>query len=198
MMTTEDITIDPAIVAEIDVLERVIANRGDLSSETEETEAVKLTQHVKAHVNALEKQRKGHVEPMNSRVKQINGLFKPFTVRLMAVEAKLKAMIVASVQRRESANRAAIQAATQAAQVGGDATRHLDAIDDRALPPSTSLRQRWAFQVTDPALIPLEFWSPDPAKISTFLDRHTDFSRPPEIPGVAVTVEGSLTVRSGR
>jgi len=195
---SQDIMIEPSAIAEIDTLERVIGGRSDLHSEAQEQEAVAFTQRVKANANALERQRKSHVDPLNKRVKAINKLFQPYIARLSKLEAQLKALVVASVVRREAANRAALQAAIQAAQQGGDAGRHLDAIDDRQLPPATSLRKRWGFQIVNPALIPLQLWSPDPAKIAAYVDQFTDFDRPPEIPGVVVTVDGSLTVRAAR
>lgn len=190
----DDLDIDAQTLRDIDALEQVVA-LASVESEASEADATNVIRLIKDRLRALEDRRKLLTKPLNDRKREIDKFFKPYTSRLAQMEAALKRAIFASVQARETRNRESMLAAQAAAQTGAPVAPHLDAIDDRPLPPSTSIRRRWAYRVIDPAQVPGQYWSPDPAKIEAELAKHTDFARPPHIPGVEITVEGSVAVR---
>lgn len=194
----EDVEVDKQVIREIDAIEAAIQGR-EVTTEADEADAVKMIQIIKDRKKTLETSRKAHTKPLNDRKRAIDKLFRPYTKKLNDMEIELKAKVVRSQQARAEANRLAMQAAQQAAQSGAPTvSQHLDAIDDRPLPQHTSMRRFWQFEVTDPSKLPGQFWSPDPEKIKAELAKHTDFDRPPNIPGVKITVGGSLTVRQAK
>jgi len=58
-----------------------------------------------------------------------------------------------------------------------------------------SLRQEWAFEVTDPALVERGLCSPDPEKIAHVLKAYQPHETPHPIPGVRVFLRGKSVIR---
>jgi cell envelope opacity-associated protein A len=131
---------------------------------------------------AYEAKRTEVTKPLNAALKSVNSWFRPVQSALKDMEAlwSRKIVDVAMAARAEQARLIEEARATEAPAVMRES---LVAASESVIAPTTlTLRERWVFEVTDPAALPREYLCPDLAKIGAVVaalkDQHG-------IPGVA-------------
>lgn len=157
--------------------------------------AAQLLREVKAEQSLVEGERKKITKPLNDAAKATNALFKPVLTALEEAESALKGKIAGYMAAKQSANVAALQAASTAPTAMA-AAQSMDLYAPVAAPQGISVRQVTKFEVTDPDLVPRHLCSPDMQKISTELQKKSDkYGQPDLIPGVRVFQEPVVSSR---
>jgi hypothetical protein len=144
----------------------------NIASLQEREQALVDTRVVKALYDEAERKRRDIVDPLNTSVKKINALFKPFTSKCEEYEHHLKALVVAF---DDTAKRAAIAEVEKRAKKVEKASPQL-AADIReqaalhAVPQSEGVSSVtvWRARVTNESLIPREFLCVDEKKLSAY------------------------------
>lgn len=141
----------------------------DLSVENEVDQefAAEILRDVKESIRQVEEKRKEITVPLNNALNAVNGLFRPAREALEALEKGLKQKIAGYLERKELANRAALELAAKSDEVE-EAQQALALVDQSGPPKGVSVRYVWKFRVVDAELVPREYCSPDAKKIGAF------------------------------
>jgi hypothetical protein len=124
---------------------------------------------VKRKYKGFDEQEKSATKPINDSLKTIRGWFRAVKDPLAQLEHLLKNKIGSYEIAQRAEQRKALVAATESFQRGDQSTglALLAAVPERAVTPTTGVSSRAVvkFEILDPALVPCEFCSPDPAKL---------------------------------
>ena len=173
-----------------------------ISSDEEYEDAGNVLKKIKTMMKEVDAERDTHVRPLNEVVRATNALFKPATDFLKQAESVLKAAIGKYSQEKQAEQRRLLVAASEAAshqrvvdlsppQV---AVTLLQAATAAAVPrvEGISTREVLVWDMVDPALVPMAYCSPDPAKITAAVAAGVR-----DIPGVVFRTEVRVTARTG-
>lgn len=150
--------------------------------------------------NALEKQRKAFARPFAEVEKQIKALADRERAGLEDAKSRIQRLMTSYLdeqqrQRREAEARAA---EAERARLAVDPFGQPEApavLPGKVCRTMSSVREVWSFKIVNPALVPREFCSPDPAKIRACLaDLPTDGATP-EIAGIIVEKTTKIQAR---
>jgi len=134
-----------------------------------------VLREVKANFKSIDERRKEITVPLNAALNSVNGLFRPALDVLSRCEKNLKMKLAGYQERKELANRAALELAA-VAPTAEEAREAVQLVDQSGPPKGTSVRYVTKFRVVNPELVPREYCSPDPAKIKA--------AAPGTVPGV--------------
>lgn len=124
-------------------------------------------QEVRNRLKDLEARRKSVTQPLNQALREVNAWFKPARQHWEACKAALNTRLLEAQAQAQKAQDEAL-AAIQDAGGHVDATTLTQAHEAPQLPEGASVRQKASYTITDPAQVPRELCSPDPAKLVTF------------------------------
>ncbi len=152
-----------------------------------------LAKDARTNWKRLDERRTAITKPLLASKAQVDALFKPALSALKAIEDELKAKIGAYTSApREAAREAMAESAEQYA--AGETPTAI--IPEAPHAKGVSVTEYWDFEVTDPALVPREYCSPDPAKIKAGIwYANTPKTPPRPIPGVTFALKTQTVVR---
>jgi hypothetical protein len=172
-----------------------------IQSDDEYADAAEILKIVKHKFKVLDEERTISVKPLNDEVKEINAWFKPALERLKDCEAELKRIMgaysLAKQQEQQRILAEAAKAAEAALVTSSDPQQSVMALVQQATEAQAprvagvSVSRVWKWELVDPAQVPLEFWSIDPAKLDAAVKAGTR-----EIPGVRVYEDARVIARS--
>lgn len=136
----------------------------EITSESDNEFAAGLLREVKARGKSVDEERRKITDLQRAALNSVNALFRPALDGYVEAEKILKGKIAAYVVARDAANRVALEIAGSA-DTPEVAEQALSTLAAAAPPAGVSIRQVWKFEVTDEALVPREYCSPDPKKI---------------------------------
>ena len=172
-----------------------------IQSDDEYADAAEILKIVKHKFKVLDEERTISVKPLNDEVKEINAWFKPALERLKDCEAELKRIMgaysLAKQQEQQRILAEAAKAAEAALVTSSDPQQSVMALVQQATEAQAprvagvSVSRVWKWELVDPAQVPAEFWSIDPAKLDAAVKAGTR-----EIPGVRVYEDARVIARS--
>jgi hypothetical protein len=176
----------PEALAEI-----VVASDDDYRIVTE------LRTQARAERDALVKLRQDAAGPWKKVATTIEEMFRPSIRGLETIEAHMRAELEKHVVAKAQAEKAAREAAIEAAQAGDDGAM-VEALN-QSIELATPLgggRQamRWAVKRVAEDMLPDEYWTPDLAKLEAVAKAHKG-DDPPVVPGVIFEQVASVAVR---
>lgn len=121
--------------------------------------AYEITKEVKLKFKQLEELRTSITKPQNEALRKVNSLFKPAQDYYKQCEALLKNHIVDGIsylRKKQAETLATVALQTHTGDIAG-AKQTLAEIPDAVLPPNTSLRENWDFEVADLRQVPDEY-----------------------------------------
>lgn len=172
-----------------------------IQSDEEYEDAAELLKVVKHKFKVLDEERTVSVKPLNDEVREINAWFKPALDRLKDCEGELKKIMGAySLRKQEEQQRLlaeAAKAAEAALVTATDPQADVMALVQQATATQApkvagvSVSRIWKWELVDPAQVPMEYWSIDPAKLDAAVKAGAR-----EIPGVRVFEDARVIARS--
>lgn len=151
---------------------------------------------VKDKLKELKSKREEATRPMNAALKAIRGWFKPAEEFYTEAEGIWKEKIRDGLSALEARQRAALNAAAEAHQAG-DLSSVTEAMvvasqATASAPANVSIVRHWTFTITDEALIPREYLTPDLQKIGAVVRAMGDQAN---IPGVRADRDDTVVRR---
>ncbi len=180
-----------------------------ITSDEEYQEAADYLVIFKTKFNELEAIRTEHVKPLNTVVRGVNDVFKPATMMLKEMEARLKASMSAYALRKQAAQRALLAAAAEAAMAEIAAARVTDPPDVSDAPSEamTLIREAqsagpqkvegistssvWKWNFVNEGEVPAKYWSVDSRKIDAAVKAGIR-----DIPGVNIVEDIRIIARA--
>ncbi len=174
--------VEPIRAKHVDMAAQLV----DLKIESQEAVdfASKLLKQVKGAQKSIETARKTITQPMLEAKAEVDALHRPAKDACQAVEGILKKAITAYVDGQAAAQVAALEAGKHEAAL---------AVVQPELPSGVSTRTTWRWSITNPGLVPREYWVIDAAKIQAHVSTHKGQST---IPGVKVFPETGISAAS--
>lgn len=160
--------------------------------------AAEMLAEAKGHFKRLDDKRKTITQPLSDALKATRALFKPALDFYSECEATLKGKMGEAHQRAQAEQRAALTRASEAA-AGGDSgavDAALAVMDAAAEFPETDgvqYRSSWKFEITDEALIPREYLTPNLKLISGAVTHRKGAT---SIPGIRVFEDTIIASKS--
>ena len=152
---------------------------------------------VKSKAKALEEQRKEATQHLDKALKVIRGWFKPALDFYGQCETIWKLKIRDGFMALQQSQQAALQLAGQAHAAGNVTAVAQSMVAANAvavsLPANVSVVERWAWRVTDAALVPRDFLCVDTAKVDAFVKAMKGATA---IPGIQVYPDNTVVRRA--
>ena len=172
-----------------------------IQNDDEYADAAELLKVVKHKFKVLDDERTISVKPLNDEVKEINAWFKPALDRLKECETALKKIMgsysLAKQQEQQRLLAEASKAAEAALVTASNPQQNVMQLVQQATAAQApkvagvSVSKVWKWELVDPAQVPAEYWSIDPAKLDAALKAGVR-----EIPGVRVYEDARVVARS--
>ncbi len=172
-----------------------------IQSDDEYEDAAELLKVVKHKFKVLDEERTVSVKPLNDEVKEINAWFKPALDRLKECEGELKKIMGAYSLRKQEEQQRLLAEASKAAEAAlvtaTDPQANVMALVQQATAAQApkvagvSVSKVWKWELLDPAQVPAEYWSIDPAKLDAAVKAGAR-----DIPGVRVYEDARVIARS--
>jgi hypothetical protein len=166
------------IQSELDKFKSQLKPITDVSSCKSAADNLKV---VKFRLTEIDEKRKELVAPLNATVKKINDIFRPATQEYTALKENLSSEIwtftKAEQEKQEKAN----------AESGNELMVPKNIKSPWA---TTSMRDKWTYEIEDAGQVPHEFCSPDNNKIMVSIKSGTR-----KIKGLKIFNEGSVVTR---
>jgi hypothetical protein len=158
-------------------------------NEADQQFAAGLLGEIKGQIKAIEARRKSITEPLNRALREVNDLFRPARDALEAGERAIKGAIARYLAEREAERRAVLAEASRARTVI-EAEAALARVEPQTAPPAgVSVRRVRKFEIVDADVVPREYCSPDPSKITLAVQEGV------EVPGVRVFEDAVVAAR---
>ena len=143
----------------------------------------------------IEQKRVSVTKPILDAKRNADALFKPNLDKLKEIDAVLRKKIGDYLARVEAERVAVMHKSAETFNAGGTP---VEIIPERPEAKGISSRAVWAFEVTDPDLVPRQFCSPDVDKIKASRDwsAYNEHFPPPPIPGIRFFQEQKVRVRT--
>lgn len=157
---------------------------------------------VVAERKAIDEMRTGVTKPLNVTLRQINGWFKPMADRLGVLERKLKTEIAQYTAGQRQLQAEQYQAAVASHAAGQhEAAREALAVASTAqttTPAGTNVREVWAAEIINPAMIPHAYLIPNEKAIQAHARTTPIDQDPAPIAGVRFVKRPIVTVRGAK
>lgn len=159
--------------------------------------ATERVKEARETAKAYDDERKSLTDPIRLLKERLDAIYRPTAAATKHVQEVLNGKIGQWMSKREAERRAVMAAAAATLAAGMVPVVALPAPAAEAAAPGRSLglRERWTAAVTDGALVPREFCSPDARKVDAWLERFGPDETPPGVPGLTFTREAKAMVR---
>lgn len=186
----------------LDEIYNFLGQHEQLKIETQEQYdfANDLVSEVKSRAAQLEAKRKERTRPLDETKKLIMADFNEIIEPLVRFEEVVKKQMIdflRAEQKRKDEEQARIDAAALAEAKKNNVSDVVVPIVNeevrtvRTGGATSTLKDKWEVTILNPALVPLEYLSPDPKKIQAAVDKGVR-----NIPGTKIENVGSLAIRS--
>lgn len=168
----------------------------DITSTEDFEFASELVKRAKANHKRLDERRTAITKPLLASKRQVDELFAPALTALKEIERALKEKIGTYTLQQTGAVVQAMQDTAAAYAAGGTPT---EAIPELPTAKGITVRASWDFEIVNPAEVPRELCSPDPAKIQQAIwYADTPHTAPRAIPGIVFKLRANVTVRADK
>jgi hypothetical protein len=164
----------------------------EIETPAQEAEAGRLLVGIVADRKRIDDQRTAITKPLNESKRAVDAFFAPVLGALKQAEDLLRCKVADAVQRREDANRAALDAARLASETGeGSIAEAIARVVDAPALPGVSIREVWMFEIVDAKQVPSAY-----LKVNESLVHEAIKTGVREIPGLRIYAHKATTVRT--